>query len=271
MRISSGSSLSRQVSNRRTCFPARLAFVASFTFAVGFSNAAIGSQLGPDHERCIVSSSSASRANCNIPSSSSTISCEWQTDPATPWCSTSTGVQADCIVRSYPYRDLLDVFCRIPVTYPSGPATDTDAGKHVVITDDQFGGPRSVTNIKRYARSSANSGSGTGAAASSAGSEDCDAYMKSPYGSWGWMQDEKLRQRCFDRKAGVSSSNQGQSARAPTPTGEDCDSYVKSAYGSWDRTIEEKLRQKCLDRRAGVSTSSSTGVCVTTGNVTVCK
>lgn len=237
-------------------------------------SAAVWAQsMGPDHERCRILSSSTSTATCRISSSTVDIRCEWRTDPTSSSCSSEDGSSVSCEVRAYPFRDVIDIFCHKPIFYPADSPAQLRADKRVVLTDDDFGGPRDVTYIIRRIGRGASSGTGGSASPTSTGpkEEDCDSYIANTReGSFDRAFQEKHRQRCLDRKAAMS--RRGASAIATNPAGEDCDSYIANTReGSFDRSIQEKLRQKCLDRRAGVSTQSLSTTCVSFGNVMRCN
>jgi hypothetical protein len=65
--------------------------------------------------------------------------------------------------------------------------------------------------------------------------EDCDAYMKSPPGTWSRLADEKLRQRCLDRQAGIARG------AATALNGSAIESQIDGDFEGWEGDTVVKL------------------------------
>jgi hypothetical protein len=86
------------------------------------------------------------------------------------------------------------------------PEPTVPSGSAVVITDDNFGGPRNVRVMRVPQPKPSASGTSAQLQPSAPKGEDCDAHVTAPKGSWDAMSQEKQRQRCLDRRAGVSTA-----------------------------------------------------------------
>ena len=93
------------------------------------------------------------------------------------------------------------------------PPPATRKPDNVIITDERCGGPNNV-RYKSAPQPKAQTQNHAPAAARPPESENCDAYVTAPKGSWDAMYQEKLRQRCLDRRVGVSTAR--PSAPAPS-------------------------------------------------------
>jgi len=166
--------------------------------------------LDPDYRVCNLQSDQFGRVVCWIARTNTTLQCGGTVRDPLPLCWTAAGEEAPCVVL--PRRDELpQIACGMPPILPTD--VSESVGKSIEETMHPGAIPRvrPVPQPRAHQQREASEGTQVQSAA-----EDCDAYVTVPRGearrgmSFGQLVDleegDRLRQRCLDRRAGVSTA-----------------------------------------------------------------